>query len=63
MREKNEKVSFAVLCHRRGTTAEEVAKKLGIATSSLRARLSGRGSLRKLREIADVLDVDVSELI
>ena len=48
--------------HDRGMQLTEVANKLGIAPSSLRARTSGNPRLDSLYEIALVLKCEVGDL-
>jgi len=55
--------SFSVLCHRQGMSVNDVAKKLGISPQALRKRLRGNATIGKLQEVADVLGINVTELL
>lgn len=47
----------------RGLTLQELAAKMGVTYQSLFNIMTGNPTLNKLKEIADVLDVNVSDLI
>ena len=50
------------LCKEKHTTMADVAKKIGIHAVTLTQSLNGNPTLSRLQEVADVLEVDVSEL-
>lgn len=50
------------LCKEKHTTMADVASKIGIHAVTLTQSLNGNPTLSRLQEVADVLDVDVSEL-
>lgn len=47
----------------RGMTIVEVAAKMGVTQPSLSQIISGNPSYNKLKEIADILGISVSELV
>lgn len=50
------------ICKEKGMSMSDLAAKLGITPVSLSQCLSGNPSLKRLEEIASVLEVDVFEL-
>lgn len=50
------------LCKEKHTTLAEVASKIGIHQVTLTQSLNGNPTLSRLQEVADILEVDVSEL-
>ena len=50
------------ICKEKGMSMSDLAAKLGITPVSLSQCLSGNPSLKRLEEIASVLEVDVCEL-
>lgn len=50
------------ICKDKGISMGALADKLGITSVSLSQCLSGNPSLKRLQEIADVLEVDLVEL-
>lgn len=50
------------ICNEKGITLQELARKLNIKYQSLYESIKGNPSLNRLQEIADALDVDLSEL-
>lgn len=50
-------------CKRKGCSLADVAEKIGVSASSLSQILRGNPTLSKLTDIANALDVPVSDLI
>lgn len=50
------------LAKEKGYSLETVAGRLGISPVSLSQSLNGNPTMKRLEEVAEVLDVDVSEL-
>ena len=50
------------LAHKRGLTITDIAKMIGISRVNLSNSLNGNPTLSRLREVAQILNVDVSEL-
>lgn len=50
------------LLKKQGITAKDLAGKIGISESALSLSLNGNPTLSRLQEIANALDVPVSEL-
>lgn len=50
------------LCRERGITQAELAGMIGVSPSALNQSISGNPTLERLNEIADALDVNVTEL-
>ena len=50
------------IAHSKGLTMADIAKQIGISRVNLSNSLNGNPTLSRLREVAKVLDVPVSEL-
>lgn len=50
------------IAHSKGVTMADIAKEIGISRVNLSNSLNGNPTLSRLREVAKVLDVPVSEL-
>ena len=50
------------LAHKRGLTMSDIAKMIGISRVNLSNSLNGNPTLSRLREVAKILHVEVSEL-
>lgn len=50
------------ICKEKGLTMQEVASRLGITYQSLYDSIKGNPTLKRLQDIANALDVEVSEL-
>lgn len=50
------------IAHSKGLTMADIAKEIGISRVNLSNSLNGNPTLSRLREVAKVLDVPVSEL-
>lgn len=50
------------LCKEKGITMAEVAKRLHITAGALSQNVSGRASIDRLQEIADILNVSIVDL-
>ena len=50
------------LAHSKGLTMSDIAKQLGINRVNLSNSLNGNPTLSRLREVAKILEVEVSEL-
>ena len=50
------------LAHQRGLTMSDIAKKVGISRVNLSNSLNGNPTLSRLKEVAAILNVEVSEL-
>ena len=50
------------LAHSKGMTIADIAKKIGISRVNLSNSLNGNPTLSRLKEVAKILDVEVSEL-
>ncbi len=50
------------ICDQKGISIKELADRLSVTPSAISQSLSGNPSLKKIEEIADALDVDISEL-
>lgn len=50
------------VCKEQNTTLTDVAKTIGINPVTLSQSINGNPTLKRLEEVADALDVDVSEL-
>lgn len=56
------KLRIKEVCQMRNTTQKELAEKLGVSEVTLSRASNGNTSLPLLEKIANVLDVDISEL-
>lgn len=56
------KLRIKEVCQMRNTTQKELAEKLGVSEVTLSRASNGNTSLPLLEKIANVLDIDVSEL-
>ena len=50
------------LAHAKGLTMADIAKQIGISRVNLSNSLNGNPTLSRLKEVAKILDVEVSEL-
>lgn len=50
------------LAHAKGLTMVDIAKQIGISRVNLSNSLNGNPTLSRLKEVAKILDVEVSEL-
>lgn len=50
------------ICREKGITQQSLSKKLGITYQSLHSAISGNPKLETLQNIADALEVDITEL-
>lgn len=50
------------LAHQRGLTMSDIAKQIGISRVNLSNSLNGNPTLSRLKEVAAILNVEVSEL-
>lgn len=50
------------LAHNKGMTIADIAKKIGISRVNLSNSLNGNPTLSRLKEVAKILDVEVSDL-
>lgn len=50
------------IAHSKGLTMADIAKEIGISRVNLSNSLNGNPTLSRLREVAKVLDVPISEL-
>lgn len=50
------------VCKRKGTTLQSLAKKMRISYQALHASINNNPSLKRLEDIANALEVDVTEL-
>lgn len=50
------------ICKEKGLTMQEVATRLGITYQSLYDSIKGNPTLKRLQDIAGVLEVDITEL-
>ena len=50
------------LAHAKGHTMADIAKQIGISRVNLSNSLNGNPTLSRLKEVAKILDVEVSEL-
>ena len=50
------------IAHSKGLTMADIAKQIGISRVNLSNSLNGNPTLSRLREVAMILDVEVSEL-
>ena len=50
------------LCREKQITMKDIAERLGINPITLSQSLNGNPTLRRLQEVADILEVSVSEL-
>jgi transcriptional regulator with XRE-family HTH domain len=50
------------LAHQRGLTMSDIAKRIGISRVNLSSSLNGNPTLSRLKEVAAILNVEVSEL-
>lgn len=50
------------ICKEKGLTMQEVASRLGITYQSLYDSIKGNPTLKRLQDIANALNVEVSEL-
>ena len=50
------------IAHLKGLTMSDIAKTIGISRVNLSNSLNGNPTLSRLREVAKILDVEVSEL-
>lgn len=57
-----EKLRIAEICKEKGISQQILAKRLGITYQSLYAAINGNPKLTTLKNIADILEVDISEL-
>ena len=46
----------------KGVTMQEIAEKIGISPVNLSASLNGNPTLNRLQEVADILEVQISDL-
>ena len=46
----------------KGVTMQEIAEKIGISPVNLSASLNGNPTLNRLQEVADILEVEISDL-
>lgn len=51
------------ICKIQGITMQQLAKKMGITYQALYASVSGNPTIGKLKEIAKVLDVNITDLL
>lgn len=51
------------ICKIQGITMQQLAKKMGITYQALYASISGNPTIGKLKEIAKVLDVNITDLL
>lgn len=51
------------ICKQKGISQAELAKKIGVSASALNQSIVGNPSLDKLKDIANALDVSLSELV
>lgn len=56
------KLRIKEVCQMRNTTQKELAEKLGVSEVTLSRASNGNTSLPLLEKIANVLDIEVSEL-
>ena len=50
------------IAHSKGLTMADIAKQIGISRVNLSNSLNGNPTLSRLRDVAKILDVEVSEL-
>ena len=50
------------LCKIKGISLAELAKKLGVTPSALSQNISGNPNLERLQEIANILEVHITDL-
>lgn len=50
------------VCKKKGITMQDLAKKMGITYQALYASVSGNPTIGKVKEIAEALEVDFSDL-
>lgn len=50
------------ICKEKGITLQELASRLGVSYRSLYDNISGNPTVKKLKEIADALEVEVTDL-
>lgn len=48
--------------HERGTSIQEIADKLGISRRALSSRINSNPTLNSLREIAEAIGCDITDL-
>lgn len=58
----NGKLRIQEICKEKGISQQILAKRLGITYQSLHAAINGNPKLTTLQNIADILEVDISEL-
>lgn len=51
------------ICKIQGITMQQLAKKMGITYQALYASVSGNPTIGKLKEIAEVLGVNITDLL
>jgi len=51
------------ICKQKGISQAELAKKMGVSASALNQSIVGNPSLDKLKDIANALEVTISELV
>ena len=56
-------IKLKEVCKAKGVTLAQIADKLDISRETLSRSINGNISLNRLNEIADILDVKVTELI
>lgn len=48
--------------HERGTSIQEIAERLGISRRALSSRINSNPTLKSLKEIAEAIGCDITEL-
>lgn len=59
----NNMLRIQEVCKEQGVTMQDLAKRMGISYQALYASVSGNPTIGKLSEIANALEVEVSDLI
>lgn len=50
------------ICKQKGMTMGQIAERLGISPVNLSNSLNGNPTMNRLQEVADILEVEISEL-
>lgn len=51
------------ICRKKGITQVQIASKLGISPSALSQSLHGNPTLKRLQDIANILEIELTDLI